>query len=387
MNHFNANIIALPLLFSSPLLHASDMDFARYFSTQNSQTPGCAVGVIQSNQLIEQHYVGQSNIRYQVPIDEKTVFDIASVSKHMTAYIIMGLESEGLLSRNQTLFDFYKDGPEWFKEVTLFHLLTHQSGIPDYLNDEKTARYFFQKLTDNTTEIDNALWGVMIGKDFLLSEVIDYSKQLKHPTFTPGTSISYSNTGYVLLAAIIEQVSHNSFEQEVDTRIFKPLRMNHSYVSTKDDFNIDWKATGYFIDKMGNYAYNHTMLVSLGDGGIQATLPDMAKWIGHLIEPKFEDKSRDKLLDFSKGEYPVFTPYWGVNEFRMGDSKYVNGLIANNLYNGEFYTHSGYALDDMVTEFWFSPDRKLGYIQMCNYPYFRIPPMNKVVQHYIIPPK
>lgn len=212
MNHFSVNIIALPLLFSSPLLHASDMDFTRYFSTQNSQTPGCAVGVIQSNQLIEQHYVGQSNIRYQVPIDEKTVFDIASVSKHMTAYIIMGLESEGLLSRNQTLFDFYKDGPEWFKEVTLFHLLTHQSGIPDYLNDEKTARYFFQKLTDNTTEIDNALWGVMIGKDFLLSEVIDYSKQLKYPTFTPGTSISYSNTGYVLLAAIIEQVSHNSFE-------------------------------------------------------------------------------------------------------------------------------------------------------------------------------
>lgn len=387
MNHFNANIIVLPLLFSSSLLHANDMDFSRYFSTQGNQTPGCAVGVIQKNTLVTQFYVGQSNIRYQVPINDKTVFDIASISKHMTAYIIMGLEAEGVLSRDQTLFDFYNDGPEWFKGVTLSHLLTHQSGIPDYLNDEKTARYFFQKLTDNTTEISNALWGGMIGKDFLLSEVVDYSKQLKGPTFTPGTSISYSNTGYVLLAAIIEQSSKNSFEQEVENRIFKPLKMNNSYVSTKDDFSIDWKATGYFIDKRGNYTYNHTMLVSVGDGGIQSTLPDMAKWIGHLIEPQYKDKSRDKLLDFSEGEYPVFTPYWGVNEFRMGDSKYVNGLIATNLYDGEFYSHSGYALDDMVSELWFSPDRNLGYIQMCNYPYFRIPPMKQIVQHYIMKPK
>ena len=157
MNHFNVNIIALPLLLSSPLLHASDMDFARYFSTQNSQTPGCAVGVIQSNRLVDQYYVGQSSIKYQVSIDDKTVFDIGSVSKHMTAYLIMSLDAEGKLSQTQTLADFYKEGPDWFNSVTLSHLMNHQSGIPDYLNDEKAALYLMQRFKKNNAELYNAL--------------------------------------------------------------------------------------------------------------------------------------------------------------------------------------------------------------------------------------
>ncbi|XDF78903.1 serine hydrolase domain-containing protein [Aliivibrio fischeri] len=216
----------------------------------------------------------------------------------------------------------------------------------------------------------------------LVSEIVGFSKQLKSPTFTPGTSISYSNTGYVLLADIIEKVTNNKFEDEIASRIFIPLKMSNTQASMKDNFLINWKASSYYVDKYGNYAHSHTMLPSQGDGGIQSTVPDMAKWMEHLIKPKYADEAREKLLALSKGEYPAFTTYWGAVEFKMGDSKYVNGLIAKNLYGGEFYSHSGYSLDGMVTEFWFSPEREVGYIQMCNYKYLKMPPLNSIVQQY-----
>ena len=386
MNKSRSPLLILPLLLSSTL-HAKEFDFSRYFSIQDKETPGCGIGVIKSNKLVDQYYVGQSSIKYQIPIDNKTVFDIGSVSKHMTAYVIMSLEIEGKLSQTQTLADFYKEGPDWFNSVTLSHLMNHQSGIPDYLNNEKAALYLMQRFKNNNAELHNALWGGMVDKAFMFSEIVEYSKQLNAPTFTPGTSISYSNTGYVLLADIIEKITGYKFEEVIERRIFTPLKMNSSQASGPNNFILEWKASSYYVDKYGNYAHSHSALPVQGDGGIQSTVPDMGKWIGHLIKPQYEDKARLKLLALSQGEHPIFTPYSGASEFKMGDSKYVNGLIANDLYDGEFYSHSGYSLDGMVTEFWFSPQQEIGYIQMCNYKYLRMPPMEKIVQHYIMQSK
>lgn len=381
MNYCHYGYIALSLLFTSAV-SATKTDLSHYFSLYDKDAPGCAVGVIQPDKLADQVYFGQSNIRYQIPIDNQTVFDIGSVSKHMTAYVIFSLESEGVLSRNQTLADFYKGGPDWFNQVTLLHLMNHQSGIPDYLNDSKTGLYFLQRFQKNTAEINNLLWGTMIDKTYLFSEIVDYSKALQSPVFAPGNSVSYSNTGYVLLADIIEKVTDNTFEKEIENRIFIPLKMTKSQASTVDNFIIDWKATGYFLDKKGNYAYRHSMLVTQGDGGIQSTLPDMAKWVAHLITAKYDDKARTALLNYKKSEYPRFTPYSGSYEFKMGDSTYAHGLIANELYNGDFYSHSGRSTDGMVTELWFSPTRKVGYLQMCNYMYLKMAPIKPMVQHY-----
>ncbi|WP_394134450.1 serine hydrolase [Aliivibrio fischeri] len=107
MNRYTLSFISLPLLLSSAL-SAKDLNLGQYFTIQDNETPGCGVGIVQSDKLIEQLYVGQSNIRYQVPIDNKTVFDIGSVSKHMTAYIIMALESEGNYLKNKRWQTFIK---------------------------------------------------------------------------------------------------------------------------------------------------------------------------------------------------------------------------------------------------------------------------------------
>ncbi|XDF76628.1 serine hydrolase [Aliivibrio fischeri] len=170
MNRYTLSFISLPLLLSSAL-SAKDLNLGQYFTIQDNETPGCGVGIVKSDKLIEQLYVGQSNIRYQVPIDNKTVFDIGSVSKHMTAYIIMALESEGQLSQKQTLADFYKDGPDWFNNVTLFHLIHHQSGIPDYLNDAESALYLMKRFKTNDKELNTALWGGMVDKSYLFQKL------------------------------------------------------------------------------------------------------------------------------------------------------------------------------------------------------------------------
>ena len=114
-----------------------DANVSDDFSELNSQTPGCAVGVVKKGELVYERYFGQANLRYQVPIDKKTVFNLGSITKHFTAVLALQLEVKGQLSLNDSLKKYYPQGPRWFENIKLHHLINHQSGLPDYLNDEK----------------------------------------------------------------------------------------------------------------------------------------------------------------------------------------------------------------------------------------------------------
>ena len=107
------------------------------FSGLNSQTPGCAIGVVKKDKLVYEQYFGQANLRYQVQIDKKTVFNLGSITKHFTAALALQLEVKGQLSLNDSLKKYYPQGPSWFEDVKLHHLINHQSGLPDYLNNEE----------------------------------------------------------------------------------------------------------------------------------------------------------------------------------------------------------------------------------------------------------
>ena len=121
--------------------------------------PGCAIGIVSDEGLVFEKYKGYASLKYRVPISSRTVFNVGSISKHFTAAVFYRLEMKGLLSRTDTLDMFYPSGPEWFSKISLEHLITHRSGIPDFLNDQDFAGQLMGILASDLTIVSNLLVG------------------------------------------------------------------------------------------------------------------------------------------------------------------------------------------------------------------------------------
>lgn len=171
-----------------------------------------SVLVIEKGNLVYHRALGWANYEKKDTLKTSTPFRLASVSKQFTAAAIMILKERGLLKFDDRLIKFLPELP--YTEVTLRQLLQHQSGIPDYfLLEEAIEKEYAGKML-----IDN--WDVV---DF-------YAKHEPAQIFLQGTKAAYSNTGYVFLAAIIERVTEQSYEQFIEENIFKPAQMHQSFV-------------------------------------------------------------------------------------------------------------------------------------------------------------
>lgn len=169
---------------------------------------GNALVVAHGKILLQKSY-GFSNFAKNIEIDQHTVFSIASVTKQFTAAVIMQLQEADKLSVNDTLSKYFPDIPS-AKKITLKHLLTHTSGLYDYVAD--------------IDEEDSAIACNPVNKQLVLN-IISAHK----PYFKPGTDYRYCNSGYYLLGLIIEKVTGKSYEQNVRDIIFTPLQMDHSF--------------------------------------------------------------------------------------------------------------------------------------------------------------
>lgn len=348
------------------------------FSELNNKTPGCAVGVIKKDKLVYESYFGQANLRYQVPIDQKTVFNLGSITKHLTAALILQLENKGLLSLKDSLHKYYPKGPIWFKDVKIYHLINHQSGLPDYLNDVKTKAVLVKRLNKVPHLLEQLVVGKPITRDVALNNVIDVMMNLPSPLFIPGKETSYSNTGYLFLADILEKVSGLTFSDLAHKSLFKPLAMSSTEIMSMHAIEIPWSATGYDVLNASTYKYrrNSTNLITQGEGGLLTTLPDFARWVSHLIEPKEEKvfwgiflNSLDSNTEFGS------TP-------SLRGNIYNNGLFHKSIENGVTFFHSGSSIDSMASYFWVSPAHNVGYVQLCNFNFRRKPRIEEILEIY-----
>lgn len=371
------------------------------FSGLNSQTPGCAVGVVKKGELVYERYFGQANLRYQVPIDKKTVFNLGSITKHFTAALALQLEAKGQLSVNDSLKKYYPQGPNWFEDVKLHHLINHQSGLPDYLNDEKTREQLVKRVSTIPHVLAELVVGKAIARDVTLMHVLDTMMALSAPSFKPGENSSYSNTGYLLLADILEKASGIPFS-ELAQQLFKPLGMSSTELVSLQTIETPWSATGYSAISSPRYKYrrNSSNLITQGDGGILSTLPDFAKWISHLMAP-IDDKlfwstflhpmkpvsnigglSSFQNTDDSKGHFmsQILSSLKTVSKIR--GVPYNNGLFISKVKGETVYSHRGLSIDSMGSYFWLSPSHSIGYIQLCNFSFDKQPSVNEILDTY-----
>ena len=231
-------------------------------TTQPNQ-PGMALLVELDGKSIYQKGYGLANVKTKTPVTPGTNFRMASVSKQFTAMGILLLEKDRKLSLDDPLIKFF---PEFTgnvaRKVQVRNLLTHSSGILDYESVMKPNQR--EQLLD--------------------ADVLTLLKDRDSLYFEPGSKFQYSNSGYCLLALIIERASGQSFASFIKLRIFQPLQMTQSvvYEAAKPVAN---RAMGYAKNKAGAFVFSDQSVTSAtkGDGGVYTSLTDYQKW-SHALQ-------------------------------------------------------------------------------------------------------
>lgn len=233
--------------------------------------------------------VGSKNFKKGEPLKKDHVFQIASLSKQFTAMAIMMLKEQGKIEFEDKVIDYFPKIP--YSQMTIRDLLNHTSGLPNYM-----------WLLEHKWKKEQAPYN---------DDVIDLLIEHKLPLyFASGRRFHYSNTGYVLLASIVEEVSGQRFDQYLDQVIFTPLDMENTFVHStaikKDHSN---KLVGYRWSRWGYRKIEKNVNDGIvGDKGVYSTIKDLYKWDQALYNNKLLSADLKKEA-FSRGTvssgYPV----------------------------------------------------------------------------------
>ncbi len=269
---------------SEPVLnetHAEKVDklFA-YWSKDD--TPGAAVVVIKDGQIELNRCYGMANLEDNKPIEPDTAFLLASVTKQFTAMAIMMLADRGKLGYDDPLSKFFPQFPPYAQKITLRHLLNHSAGFPEYdhlfIASGQIDRNWPRSAKSEPASFEPT------SKDALsiLAEV-------QVPHFPAGEQFEYSNSGYVILAQIVEKVSGQSFADFLQRHIFQPLGMKRSLLYDETRPKVPNVATSYrYTLKDGSYRdidYAPQNAI-YGEDNVYTTIEDMVKWDQALYTEK-----------------------------------------------------------------------------------------------------
>jgi CubicO group peptidase (beta-lactamase class C family) len=235
-----------------------------------AKSPGMAVIVLRNGKALFERGYGLANLETNTRIDPVTDFRLASFTKQFTATCIMLLVHDAKLSYDDTLTQIFPGFPAYGKTITVRQLLTHTSGLKDY-EDLYSAQY---------PGVDERKIPQI--KD---AQILALMEQQTSTDFPPGSHWRYSNTGYALLAMIVERVSGKPFGEFLHERIFMPLGMASTLAYEKGKNAVPHRALGY-TNKDGGWveADQSSTSAVLGDGGIYSNIEDLAKWDRALRE-------------------------------------------------------------------------------------------------------
>lgn len=212
--------------------------------------------IAENGEAFYQEAFGLANRDKNIPNTTNTKFDIGSMNKTFTKVVIYQLVEEGKLKLDDNLGNYLNGFPkEAAEKITVEYLLHHKSGYGDYHSPD-----FFNATKEEKT----------------ISALVERIK--KSPLlFPPGTDQQYSNSGFILLGAIIEKVTGKSYHQNVKERIVEPLGLTETYVENKDQ--VPDRSIGYFKNAKGEIQSNKGFLeIPNPDGGFQSTVSDMLKF-------------------------------------------------------------------------------------------------------------
>ena len=284
MSHIDENISSISQE-DSKLIDSMFIDF-------DGNRPGATVMIAKGNKVLFFKTYGLMNIDKQTRPTSTTQYHLASTSKQFTAMAILKLIDDGKLSFSSTMQDVFPGYPGFGKSITIQHLLTHQSGIPEINKLPNTDR--------------NRL---ISDQDRLIQ-----SMKIDSLQFAPGTKYTYSNTGFSILAAIVSKVSGMAFEDYMQKEIFDPEGMSTTgYYPNAKKPNV-----GYHILEDTIKLANGSADINMGSGSVYTSMKDYFKWHLALCHESIVSSELHQLAytpqEGTKNQWGTYGYGWNTNE-------------------------------------------------------------------------
>ncbi|MCH8904666.1 MAG: serine hydrolase [Bacteroidetes bacterium] len=280
--------------------------------------PGVTALVAIDGKIIYHKAFGMANLELDVKMEPDMVFEIGSITKQFTSVAILMLMEQGKLNLDDDITNFIEDYPTHGHNISIHHLLTHTSGIKSYTSMES--------------------WAPVWRKDFEPKELIDFFKN-EPMDFAPGEEWRYNNSAYFILGYIIEKASGQTYEQFIETNIFKPLGMQSSLYGSNSEI-IKKRAYGY--QKKGNYVNAEYLSLTqpYAAGSLMSTVEDLFIWNRAIRSNKLVKKESIELAftnyQLNNGEKINYGYGWSINE--INESQTVEhaggifGYLTNSIY-------------------------------------------------------
>lgn len=271
----------------------------------NTDGAGYSILVAQNSEITFSKGWGLANIDKALPCTPDTPIELASLTKQFTAFAVLILYEQDLLDLDTKIVDYFPEFPQAWSEITVHHLLIHQSGIPNYTDLIPATAAGYDGLTNQ--------------------KALDLVLKNSNLEFPPGQQTRYSNTGYLILALLIEKISQVTYSDFLEEKIFGPLEMQSTFVHDEISVIPVGAALPY---NENNRLYDYEWF-SYGAGGIYSTLNDMFKWDRSLYREQIISQSTLAL---------AFTGYTG------GQNNFGYGWMVGSYAGVPSFRHGGFGL-------------------------------------------
>jgi CubicO group peptidase (beta-lactamase class C family) len=327
-------LLVLPVFYFTNSEYFSDPYQELIEQRVDETKPGVAVLLSRGGEIEYIGARGMSNLELGIPLKTDSVFRIGSISKQFTAAAIMILLENDQLALDDDIHKYIPNYPTEDNVITIYHLLTHTSGLPNYTEDAALMDYDLKA----PLSIDGIIHRIS-----------------KHPMRnSTGQEFSYSNTGYVLLGKIIEVVSGKSYQKFIDDEIFQKLDMQNSYYGGRQI--IQNRASGYGASRSGHIANAEHVDMSwpYSAGALLSTVEDLNKWFSAL---------RNGTL-ISQESYKTMTTPGKLNSGRTVD--YGFGLDLEQVLGANAVSHGG-AINGFTANLHYLIEYDLFVVALSNY--------------------
>lgn len=297
--------------------------------------PGGSVGVMQDGRIIYSKAFGLASLDFGVPNTPNTLFNIASVSKQFTAMAIVRMSEKGLLSLDDDVRKYLPEIPDFGQKINFRHLIHHTSGLRSVHDMLGLAGWRGDDLRSNED----------------VFRFVTLQKDLNYPV---GERYGYCNTGYVLMAMVVERLSGKSFPEWMASEVFEPLGLEHTYVEDNYTRIVPGNASSYYhsnnriFERALDY-WNYT-----GAGNIHSTSEDLLIWAKNLYQPQ-------------PGWENAFEQMKEIGLYSNGrPSNYAFGLFVDEFEGQKRIHHSG-SIGGFRAHIATFPEPKLSIVMLSNF--------------------
>lgn len=304
------------------------------FQHFNGSTPGCVVGISKHGRQVFARGYGMASLESATPLSPASVLEIGSVSKQFTAASIFLLQQEGKLSLDDPVQKYLPGLPVYAHPVTIRELLHHTSGVRDVIQLMQMS-------------------GIRTNDFATMPDALALLERQQALNFPPNTRYMYSNSGYVLLAEIVQRVSGEPLSEFAAQHIFEPLGMRHTQIVLDHRLVIPGRSRTYAPAPGGGWRLEVSPWQQIGDGGVNTTVGDLERWAANFWHPRVGGKRLIRQLE-TQGV---------LNDGRT--IAYAGGLEVDQYRGLRRISHGG-SWQGFRTQFTLFPQPQVAIITLCN---------------------